>query len=351
MTLSGMFDQDALGRSLSAFARRPAMPDGNPGLAALMHSLREQRLDQLPLPGMGHTLLRWQVLAQVAACDLALAKIYEGHTDALAILAECRTAHLAAGDLWAVWAAEPPGARVRIVRRDADQVYLMGRKSWCSGALEVNRAVISVWDEQDRAQLVAIEVGGPCQQISTQNWQAVGMAQTQSADIEFEECPAVIVGEPGEYVQRPGFWHGAGGIAACWYGAATGLAEHLHRHAHRLHIERRADPHALSHLGAVDAALGSAAALLRESAREIDQRPFADVSRAARRLRAHVEQAAGEVISHVGRALGATPFCREAHFARLSADLPVFMRQSHAERDLAQLGLQVAHEVSTGWKL
>jgi len=53
----------------------------------------------------------------------------------------------------------------------------------------------------------------------------------------------------------------------------------------------------------------------------------------------------------VGRALGATPFCRNSHFARLSADLPVFLRQSHAERDLAELGRQLAGREAGGWQL
>ena len=42
-----------------------------------------RRLDagdgQLPLPGSGQTLQRWQTLADVAAEDLALAKLFEGH--------------------------------------------------------------------------------------------------------------------------------------------------------------------------------------------------------------------------------------------------------------------------------
>jgi len=44
------------------------------------------------------------------------------------------------------------------------------------------------------------------------------------------------------------------------------------------------------------------------------------------------------VVEHAGRALGAAPLCRNERFARAMADLPVFLRQSHAERDLAALG-------------
>jgi hypothetical protein len=47
-------------------------------------------------------------------------------------------------------------------------------------------------------------------------------------------------------------------------------------------------------------------------------------------------------MTHATRALGAGPLCRNARFARALADLPVFLRQSHAERDLAALGELVA---------
>jgi hypothetical protein len=64
-----------------------------------------------------------------------------------------------------------------------------------------------------------------------------------------------------------------------------------------------------------------------------------------------VEVAVDSVLAHVGRGLGATPFCRDSHFARLAADLPVFVRQSHAEKDLAQLGQQIAAQPLEGWLL
>jgi hypothetical protein len=56
------------------------------------------------------------------------------------------------------------------------------------------------------------------------------------------------------------------------------------------------------------------------------------------RARLVVEEAATAVMNHVTRTLGAGPLCRNARFARALTDLPVFLRQSHAERDLAALG-------------
>ncbi|MFJ4347698.1 acyl-CoA dehydrogenase [Pseudomonas sp. NPDC089401] len=347
MSIIQDFDLNNLDRLLRAFSERPQPLNLDTQLPQLIQALQADHLDLLPLPGQGNTLRRWQTLARVAGCDLALAKLYEGHTDALAILAECAAVHVVAEGIWGVWAAEPPDARARIVAREGDQVRLAGRKAWCSGALQIDRALITAWSGDDQPQLVAIELSQPSQGLAIEGWQAVGMAITASIEVTFADTPGVAIGQPGQYLSRPGFWHGGAGIAACWYGAAEALADYLRAHCRK----PRPDAHADAHLGAVDAALYGARAALRECAGWIDRQPDADASFEVRRCRAQVEQAVEQVIHHVGRALGATPFCRSSHFARLSADLPVFMRQSHGERDLAVLGQQLAHVPAGAWSL
>ena len=122
-------------------------------------------------------------------------------------------------------------------------------------------------------------------------------------------------------------------------------------HTLQQHCNQRADPHALAHLGAVNAALFSATCVFAEAARYVDAAPTADAQLLARQTRAHVEACVEQIIAHVGRALGAGPFCKNPHFARLSADLPVYLRQSHAERDLQVLGEQAALLPERKWPL
>jgi hypothetical protein len=62
----------------------------------------------------------------------------------------------------------------------------------------------------------------------------------------------------------------------------------------------------------------------------------------ARRTRAVVETAVDETLNRTARALGPAPLCEDAEHARRVADLTVYVRQSHAERDLEQLGLRAA---------
>lgn len=311
-------------------------------LGRAMLRLIADGLADLPLPGGGKTRERWRALAAVAAIDLSLAKVYEGHTDALAILAELNGKK--SDGLWAVWAAEPPNARV-IFRRDKGDGTLSGRKPWCSGAAVMDHAVISAWTEGGEAILAQVTLRQPGVTVETGGWEAVGMSASESVSVVFDGARAEAVGVAGDYVARPGFWQGGAGIAAVWYGGAVAIARTL---ANSARVEN--DPHAAAHLGAVDSALRAAKALLMETAAWIDANPQADASAAALRVRACVEAAANEVLLRTGRALGPGPLCGDAIHAQRCADFPVFLRQSHAEHDLAALGRCVASD-SSAWEL
>ena len=304
----------------------------------------------LPLPGSGQTLERWRSLAEVAALDLVCAKLFESHTDALAILAELRQEHLIKDEgLWAVWCAEPPSHRVSLIPSSShsDSMCISGTKAWCSGANEVTHALLSCWGQNDRHYLVAVDMAQSGVTVTAEGWQAVGMGATESVDVIFDHAEVQLVGSADQYTQRPGFLHGAAGIAACWYGAAESIAQYLVQHVQR----RPEDVHAQAHLGAIDIALTQAASLLKAAAQAIDNNPQSSCALEVWRARLAVEGAVEAVLRRVPRALGAGPLCKQAHLANQIADLPVFLRQSHAERDLAAHGVQIAHEELTQWKL
>src|SRR5450830_796860 len=144
-------------------------------LGAALKALRAEGLDQLPQPGSGQTLERFSRLAQVAGHDLRLCKLFEGHTDALAVIAELRSPLPPEGSIWGMWAAEPPTARVR-ARRNGQRLVLGGRKAWCSGAAVVSHGLLTAWDEEDRQQLVAVDMDQPGITVTDEGWHAVGMA-------------------------------------------------------------------------------------------------------------------------------------------------------------------------------
>jgi alkylation response protein AidB-like acyl-CoA dehydrogenase len=310
--------------------------------AAFRAAVESGRLD-LPLPGSGRTRARWAALADLAGEDLSLARLAEGHADAVAILAELDGPRPAPGSRWGVWAAHPPGPTLE-ARHGAGGWRLSGTKRYCSGARACTHALVTA-AAPDGTRLFAVEAGVLTPVLGS--WPATGMAGSDTLDVDFEDVPGEPVGLPGAYVERPGFAHGGVGVAACWYGGARAVGQALLAAAG----QRDVGPHALAHLGAVDIALRTVRTALDAAADEIDADP-ADLKGTgllrALRVRALAAAVAGEVMERTGRALGAGPLCLDGAHSRRVADLTVYIRQHHAERSLAELGAQLA-EQGTQW--
>jgi alkylation response protein AidB-like acyl-CoA dehydrogenase len=294
------------------------------------------RLD-LPLPGSGATRERWTAFAELAGEDLSLARLGEGHADAVAILAELGGPRPDPGSRWGVWAANPPGPNVTAARLDG-RWLLRGTKQYCSGARVCTHALVTAAAD-DGLRLFAV----PTEQLEpdTASWPATGMAGSDTLDVGFARITATPVGPPDGYVNRPGFSHGGVGVAACWYGGARAVARTL------LHAASKRDvgPHALAHLGSVDLGLRAAWSALGQAADEIDADPGdlgGEGPVRALRVRALTEAVATDVMARTGRALGAGPLGHDQAHSRAVADLTVYLRQHNAERDLARLGELVA---------
>jgi alkylation response protein AidB-like acyl-CoA dehydrogenase len=294
----------------------------------------------LPLPGGGATVERWRLLSRLTEIDVVAGRLAEAHTDAVAILAELGGPEPEPDELWGVWAAEPPDTTLT-ASGVGDHVLLDGTKPWCSGAELCARAVVTARLNDGRRALFAVDLRDERVRALEETWCNPGMADSDTRSVEFSDAPAQQVGRPGDYLERPGFWLGAIGVAACWLGGARAVAAPLYRRA----ATGSADPHALAHLGVVDAALTAAEATLAWAAFHVDGDPLNRsglVELVARRARAVVEAAADAAIVRTGRALGPGPLCLDADHARRVADLTVYLRQSHAERDLEALGAQAA---------
>jgi alkylation response protein AidB-like acyl-CoA dehydrogenase len=346
--------------------QRPAPDTRSPAAAAAaVRQLLDAGAGDQPLPGRGATGHRWAALRAISRWDVVVGRLVEAHLDAAAILADLDPGGpgIAPGEWWAVWAAEPPGpgvtaypasipatpamgmrlpqpdgAEPRVPGAPSDGGWaLRGRKAWCSGAGLATHALITAATSDGRRRLFAASLANPGVHPVPGGWQSAGMAGSDTRMIDLVGVPARAIGAPGDYLTRPGFWHGAVGVAACWLGGADAVLDPLIHAA----LGGRLDTHALAHLGACEAALHAAGAELDEAAIQIDSDP-ADTLRQARlvalRARAVVERAATEVIDRVGRALGPGPLVQDAAHARHVADLQIYLRQSHAERDLATLG-------------
>ena len=105
------------------------------------------------------------------------------------------------------------------------------------------------------------------------------------------------------------------------------------------------------HLGALDVSLHGARVALTAAASVVDSggadREAAGIL--ALRTRTVVARAAEDVIARVGHALGPAPLALEADHARRVADLQLYLRQHHAQRDDVALGRKLLARGVPAW--
>ena len=297
----------------------------------------------LPKPGSGNTPARFAALADWATRDLSLARLAEGHVDALAVLAEAGL-EAAPGATYGVWAARPPAGGTTALRA-ADGWHLTGAKPFCSGSTHIDRALVTA-ECNDGYRLFDISVADNVVGVHPESWPAVGMADSQSDTLDFGGPPVPkdrAIGPPNFYLERPGFWFGGTGVAACWFGGARGLVEH---------VLRSVGPHpselVVVELGHAVAHIDLMRRVIEQAAKEIDADPHDRTDTAKRRalvIRHAVHHASQQVLAHAAAAGGARPLCLNAEQAQRAADLYVYLAQYHGPQDANALG----HMACEGW--
>lgn len=305
-----------------------------------------------PVPGSGSTRDLWEALATVAATDLGIARVVEPHLDALSILAEAGRTGLAtggagAGCVWGVFAAEG-GPDPLLASADDDAWFLSGTKPWCSLAGQVGAALITAATASGDRRMFAVDLSQDGISVSADAWVARGLVEIPSGPVHFDAVPVVAVGEPGWYLSRPGFSWGGIGVAACWFGGAVGIARTVFD---AVAARPDAGPLLHMHLGAIDEALESARLALFDATARIDSGTL-DASEGrllAKRVRATVARTVEDVIVRAGHALGPAPLALDAVHAKRVADLTLYVRQHHAEKDLASLGEAISREERAPW--
>ena len=302
-------------------------------MRALAERLQEVVCESLPMPAAGKSAARHQRLFEIAREDLTLAKLAEAHWDAISILIEAGRVPVP-NTLYAVWASEIPGHALQL-SPGTDGYTISGQKLFCSGIGLVDRALMTTGGTDPLLLDLDLRANLEHCEADLTTWQIDAFRETQTGSLTLNAAALPvesIIGKPGWYLTRPGFWHGACGPAACWAGGVAGLLD-------AAMANKRDDPHTLAHLGAMHADVWALQSLLTQAAHEMDAAPT-DIPAAQIRalaLRHTAEQLATDVLRRFARAYGPQPLAMNQSIARRYAEADLYPRQSHAERDLHAL--------------
>ena len=288
-------------------------------------------------------------LRALGRADLALARLWEGHANAVKLVAlhaseplrRLAFERVAGGALLGVWGA--PGADpLRVAEVSGNEWTLAGAKAYASGLGLVELAIVTVADPDTGAsRLLLVDVDDPERQDPGE-WRASGMRATRSGDYRFDGvrvAPLRRLGGPGVYEREPWFQGGTWRYAAAHVGAMEALADETLRSL--LARGREADPHQRARLGRAAALVAGARALVERAAVEVETvdpghaRAVAHAVALALLARELVEGHATELLALVERSLGMAAYERGARVERLRRDLGLYLRQAAPDAKLA----------------
>jgi alkylation response protein AidB-like acyl-CoA dehydrogenase len=313
----------------------------------------------------------WALLRRVAAADASVARILDGHLNAVerlevAAAPELRDRELVAveddGRLLGVWGADPrdgEGEPARLHESDGGLV-LRGAKTFCSGAGGVDAAMVMVGtDDRTAPALVLLDCGEEVE-FDRDWYRAAGLRASESHRVVFHDAPVTTtLGEPGELARDPWFSRDAMRTAATWAGMVDAAVEAAHDAL--VEAARGEDPLAQLAVGRIEAARGTVDAWLDRAARVADAaiRPSAaapnlgalldgahslgapvgaDPRSTSIAMRVEIDRAAKAILENAAAACGSHQFVTAGRLDRARRDLETFLLQHRLDPLLVRLG-------------
>ncbi|MGE0314732.1 MAG: hypothetical protein AB7P21_24200 [Lautropia sp.] len=344
----------AHGATLTAQLRDLAMraDRGESTLAASIRLLRDaRRLDA------AHCM-RWVddwralygTLLWIAGVDLSLARVLEGHANALQLVERLGTQtqreqirlRVREGSLLGVWGADGEDP----VRLSSDGCRLQGTKAFASGLGLVDVAILTAARDGDQ-QLCVVDVAKADAEDGSRarpgRWQMSGMRASASGDYCVDGLGAdafALLGAPGVYQAEPWFLGGVWRIAAIQLGGTFGLLESARATlASRGRLDADAQVARLAPL--VHRAIAAAGLVERAADHAHAREAVRDPERAVALsvfARLHTEALAQDAIGACERSVGLAHFRDDAPTGRQARDLSVYLRQAAGDALLLRAG-------------
>ncbi len=276
----------------------------------------------------------FDALRAIGGADLSLGRVYEGHVNAVQLIATYGDADqrttldgdLEAGRTFGVWNTEPsPGLALRTAGKD--RWLLDGAKSFATGAGHLDRILVTARDEGGGKQLVVVPIADDPARADNAGWQVRGMRGTCSGRFDFSGMMIDregLIGTPNDYEREPRFSAGAWRFTAVQLGAVEALVRHLRDHL--VTSGKAGDPIQRARFAACLTETRSAGLWVRRAA-QLAETEAAEAIPFVLMTRGIVEEAGLRTMEAAARSVGTASFFANSRIDRITRDLGLYLRQ------------------------
>lgn len=362
-----MPERSNFGELLAPIAERASRVDSADGdLAPEIEILRKARWLTACLPvsdgGQGWgtepsgSLVALNALRHLGRANLSVARLFEGHMNAVKLIAlysddRQRAAtfdQVRRGTLFGVWGADEPGNPVTMVC-EGEKIRLSGAKRFASGLGLVEHAIVIVSYNADSPYMLLAPTSTRERSDAT-GWRMAGMRATRSGRYDFNGLVLsadALIGQKGDYLREPHFEGGIWRYCAAHLGGAEALYKGM---LAQLTARGRADdPDQRRRIVACAKALETSRLWLRRCAEEGEGRDASSgKSTLALLTREVTEDVCRTAIDIVDRSLGMAAHEEGSAVERIKRDLALFLCQAapDAKRERAGRALVAVSDLA-----
>ncbi len=315
----------------------------------------------------GETAGLLATLSEIGRGNLALGRIYEGHVNALQLIATygtpCQIERAAEdardGRLFGIWNTEA-GDGVTLEPSGGRTYRMAGAKTFASGAGIVARAIVPGRRPDGGWQMTLVPIDRVETLADPSWWRPIGMRGSASFKVDFtgvEIGRDDLLGVPGDYQRQPWLSGGAIRFAAVQLGGAESLFDVAR--AELRSLGRDGDPHQRARIGQLAIAIESGRLWLRGAA------PYLDLACTASRdgtlddptseqivayvnmARTAIERVCLDTIELVERSVGVRGMLAPHPIERLIRDLTIYLRQPAPDAALTDAGRYALESAAT----
>lgn len=316
-------------------------------------------------PPNGSSFTLWMMTREMARADLSLARCWEGHANAMAMLGGMANddqksrwfpAVVEGGETWAAWSGEPqtrkpgePGSFGTATRRVDGGFVVDGTKVFCTSATGASKAILLVnlagkggarhADSPESVVLLACDLDDPSVTTDSSWWDPIGMRATASHLVRFGDTfiPASNqIGQIGQYLEDGWQTLFVPHYAASFLGAAEGAYDYALAHVRSQ--KRQTDPYVQHRIARMRIKLDTGLLWLRRVADLWNRGVREEARLAASQARYLVEHLAEDSVREAIRACGARCLIKPSAIERIYRDLSFYIRHDNDDHVLAAVG-------------
>ncbi|MDF1695923.1 MAG: acyl-CoA/acyl-ACP dehydrogenase [Saprospiraceae bacterium] len=321
---------------------------------------------------VGNINTQWQITKEFAKADMAFARCWEGHSNAVLLIDKIANEDQKKrwfrgikekGDIWTAWSGEPqvkkPGQKMSFGTQiqEVENGYIVsGTKIFCTSAPGANWSILFVSPTgpggarhnsgDSDVIMLACDLSDSSIEFDDSWWKPIGMKASVSYLVRFNETfipRENLMGYPGQYLKEKWQVKITPQYAATFLGGAEAAFEYALNYVKKQN--RESDPYVQHRIAHMAMHIDTCNLWLEKTSNHWGSGEIEQAELASNCARYFIEKLTTEVIQHAIHVCGARSMIKPSPLERIHRDISFYTRHDNHDQVLSTIGKSILGEL------